>query len=265
MDLRNWEFYEDGNALVGATVKVRDALLTHPNAGTVLATTTTDTNGAWAFTGLTDTAKDVEVIWGNASQYHRWYKGASRHNLGVMFQDEPMRFREQASTPGAPGANAGLLWIGTDGKLHIREGAAGADRIVRDTGTTITTADITAGSISSLVQDSAGSLVTSSASYVDTGITVGVTAAAGDALLVTATGYCSNTAGGASNAIRLNVGGVAVQDLSVNTPAASYNAGYGMATRVLPSAGSVVAKIQFATNAGSLNLTGTLVIVQFRR
>lgn len=90
MDLRNWEFYEDGNALVGATVKVRDAVLTHPNAGTVLATTTTDNNGAWAFTGLTDVAKDVEVIWGNVGQSHRWYKGMTRHNLGaVRFFEAP--------------------------------------------------------------------------------------------------------------------------------------------------------------------------------
>lgn len=85
MDLRNWEFYDSGDPLVGATVKVRDAILTHPNAGTVLATTTTDNNGAWTFTGLTDTAKDVEVIWGNVSQYHKWYKGMTQHSIGTLF------------------------------------------------------------------------------------------------------------------------------------------------------------------------------------
>lgn len=84
MDLRNWEFYESGAALVGATVKVRDAVLTHPNTGTVLDTTTTSVDGAWAFTGLTDTAKDVEVIWGNVGQFHRWYKGSTRHVLGTI-------------------------------------------------------------------------------------------------------------------------------------------------------------------------------------
>lgn len=88
MDLRNWEFYESGDALVGATVRVREAVLTHPNADTILASTTTDVNGAWAFTGLTNTPKDVEVIWGSTSQYHRWYKGMTRHNVGYVFHTE---------------------------------------------------------------------------------------------------------------------------------------------------------------------------------
>jgi hypothetical protein len=60
MDLRNWEYIaETSQPLVGATVLVRDATLTHPNGNTVLASTTTDSNGMWAVTGLADTAKDV--------------------------------------------------------------------------------------------------------------------------------------------------------------------------------------------------------------
>jgi hypothetical protein len=86
MDLRNWEFFIDnGNPVVGATVNVRAATLSHPNTGTVLATTTTDANGMWVVTGLTPTPKDIEVIWGNLSQYHKWYKGQTQHNVEVVF------------------------------------------------------------------------------------------------------------------------------------------------------------------------------------
>jgi hypothetical protein len=83
MDLRNWEYYQNSSiALVGASVKVRDAVLTHPNTGTVLATTTTDSNGMWAFVGLTDTPKDIEVVWGSSSEFHKWYKGLTE--VGVQ-------------------------------------------------------------------------------------------------------------------------------------------------------------------------------------
>jgi hypothetical protein len=96
MDLRNWEFYEENNQpLVGATVRVRDASLSHPNTGTVLASTVTDPNGMWAFTGLSNTAKDVEVIWGSSGQYHRWYKGKTQHGVSIVFFEDW----------GAPGTN----------------------------------------------------------------------------------------------------------------------------------------------------------------
>jgi hypothetical protein len=86
MDLRNWEFYVDnGNPVNGAAVYVRDAVLTHPNANTVVASTTTDPNGMWAVTGLTNTPKDVEVVWGNTAQYHKWYKGMTQHNVDLIF------------------------------------------------------------------------------------------------------------------------------------------------------------------------------------
>jgi hypothetical protein len=100
MDLRNWEFYIDnGNPVVGATVKVRDAILSHPNTGTVLSSTTTDANGMWAVTSLTDTPKDVEVIWGNVSQFHKWYKGMTRHDVSAVFQaDSVIGVRAARST-----------------------------------------------------------------------------------------------------------------------------------------------------------------------
>lgn len=92
MDLRNWEFYVDnGTALVGASVYIRDAILGHPNTGTVVASVSTDSNGMWAVTGLTSTPKDVEVVWGNVSQYHKWYKGMTQHNVDAIFFSNPDR------------------------------------------------------------------------------------------------------------------------------------------------------------------------------
>lgn len=137
MDIRNWEFYDSGLALVGATVNVRDAILAHPNTTTILATTTTDINGAWAFTGLTDTAKDVEVIWGNVGQYHKWYKGLTRHDTGVIFFEEPVEFKQVASLGTAAGAGSSILAFKTDGEPIFRSGAAGAEtKIATFTGAT---------------------------------------------------------------------------------------------------------------------------------
>lgn len=158
MDIRNWEFYDDGTALVGATVRVRDALLTHPNGGTVLASTTTDSNGAWAFTGLTDAAKDVEVIWGNVGQHHRWYKGFTRHNTGTIFFEEAIEFKQVASLGTAAGVGSSILGFKTDGEPIFRSGAAGAEtKIATYTGATgvlkaggwgtIGSAEITDGSV----------------------------------------------------------------------------------------------------------------------
>jgi hypothetical protein len=85
MQLRNWELFDTNLPVIGATVNVRDAILAHPNTGTVVASTTTDSNGMWAVTGLTDTPKDVEVIWGNVGQYHKWYKGYTQHDIDLIF------------------------------------------------------------------------------------------------------------------------------------------------------------------------------------
>jgi hypothetical protein len=111
MDLRNWEYIaETSQPLVGATVLVRDATLTHPNGNTVLASTTTDSNGMWAVTGLADTAKDVEVIWGASSQYHRWYKGMTRHNLGKVVFTETITVNGLATFTGGASFSGGTTF-----------------------------------------------------------------------------------------------------------------------------------------------------------
>jgi hypothetical protein len=85
VDLRNWEFNTLGSAVVGADVYVYDAVLTHPNVGTVLASTTTNSDGMWAFAGLSDVAKDVKVVYAGKT---KWYKGMTRHNLGTVLSTE---------------------------------------------------------------------------------------------------------------------------------------------------------------------------------
>lgn len=83
MDLRNWEHYADtGAPVVGATVEVREAGLTSPNVSAVLASTTTNADGMWAFTGLTDTPKDIKVLY---SGQIWWYKGLSRYSASAIF------------------------------------------------------------------------------------------------------------------------------------------------------------------------------------
>lgn len=101
MQLRNWEFFDNGNPVVGAAVYVREGGLTHPNISTVLATTATDVNGMWSVTGLTDTPKDVEVVWGATSQYHKWYKGMTRHNVAALVITEGLAL--SALAPGSAG------------------------------------------------------------------------------------------------------------------------------------------------------------------
>lgn len=82
MDLRNWEtFVGTGNAVVGATVEVRDASLTHPNPGSVLASTTTNGDGMWEFTGLSDGAKDVKITYLGKV---KWHKGMTKHSVGLV-------------------------------------------------------------------------------------------------------------------------------------------------------------------------------------
>lgn len=137
MDLLNWEFFIDsGNPVVGATVKVRDAVLSHPNTGTVVATTSTDSNGMWTFTGLSATAKDVEVIWGASGQYHKWYKGMTQHVVAAIFFDTGARFKQQGSPLAAPGvAGETLLWVDANGVLKKRSGVAGAISTLLDTET----------------------------------------------------------------------------------------------------------------------------------
>lgn len=198
MDLRNWEFYEDGNALAGASVKVRDAVLTHPNGGTVLATTTTGPNGEWAFTGLTDTAKDVEVIWGNVSQYHRWYKGMTRHNTGKHVFTEDVTMTGAQTVAGLLTASNGFTLAG--GTLTLPAGS-------------VETADLAANAVtqSGFAIGSSGALTTSSGSFVDmTDMSVTLNPTFGGDLLVWFhfIGYHSAASGAITTGIQLDSGSV---------------------------------------------------------
>lgn len=75
MDLSNYEIKAiTGLPLVGATVELFTATTTQPNPGVALASMYTDTNGAWAFTGLADGLYDVKVT-APGSSYVKWYKG----------------------------------------------------------------------------------------------------------------------------------------------------------------------------------------------
>jgi hypothetical protein len=123
MDLRNWEFNQTtGLPVVGAAVTAYEAALTHPPV-TSVGTTVTDSNGMWAFAGLSDAAKDVKV---EAYGQTKWYKGLTRHGVAAIFYEEPARFK-QVATPAAPGAGASLLYFKSDGALYYRSGAAGAE------------------------------------------------------------------------------------------------------------------------------------------
>jgi hypothetical protein len=62
--LRDWERFTGTDLPVnGATVELRAASLTQPNNGSVVASTTTDSNGKWEFTGLADGNYDVKIIY----------------------------------------------------------------------------------------------------------------------------------------------------------------------------------------------------------
>jgi hypothetical protein len=80
VDLRNYEFFAPGSAVIGANVFVYDASLAHPNPNSPLASTTTDGNGMWAFTGLTSSPKDVKVSYNNRD---KWYKGLVRVGISA--------------------------------------------------------------------------------------------------------------------------------------------------------------------------------------
>jgi hypothetical protein len=132
MDVRNWEYFVDnGLPVVGATVKARDAVLTHPNTGTVLATTSTDSNGMWAFVGLTDTPKDVEVIWGASSQYHRWYKGMAKTGVSALFFEGQTGLLSAGGWTNAPTVTGAL---GAN-SINVATTGAAAGEIKATTGT----------------------------------------------------------------------------------------------------------------------------------
>lgn len=81
MDLRNWEFFASGSAVSGANVYLYTASLSHPNLGSVLTSTITDSSGFWQFTSLSDGAYDVRVSYNNRD---KWYKGLTRVSVGIQ-------------------------------------------------------------------------------------------------------------------------------------------------------------------------------------
>jgi len=127
-DLRNWEvFAGSGSPVAGATVEVIEASLVHPNTGTPISTTTTDSNGMWAFTGLTDTGKDVKVTYdGNI----KWYKGMTRHSVGAisMYGVTPV-----GAVTDYAGATAPSGWLMGNGAAVSRATYAGLFGIVGTT------------------------------------------------------------------------------------------------------------------------------------
>src|SRR3954470_19763061 len=79
MDLANFERRANSGApVVGARVTLYAATAIDPT--TPLATTFTDANGYWAFTGLAQGAYDL-LVEAPGSGYKKWYKGQAR--IGV--------------------------------------------------------------------------------------------------------------------------------------------------------------------------------------
>lgn len=85
MDLRGWEFFsKTGNGVSGANVYIYEGSLTHPNPGVAITSTTTDTEGKWVVTGLTNTPKDVKIEYLGSI---KWYKGMTQHSVTSLFEN----------------------------------------------------------------------------------------------------------------------------------------------------------------------------------
>jgi hypothetical protein len=123
MDLRNWEFLATGSAVSGADVYVYDASLTHPNPNSPLASTTTDSNGMWAFTGLTATAKDVKVVYNSRP---KWYKGLVETGVEQLLTKHVAGVSAAPSIAAGAGAGTGpsVSVAGTDlgGSISLTTG-----------------------------------------------------------------------------------------------------------------------------------------------
>lgn len=82
MNLRNWELFTiTGAPVVGASVEVREATLTHPNTGTILASTVTNVDGMFEFVGLPEGPKDVKITYQGKI---KWLKGMTRHSVSLV-------------------------------------------------------------------------------------------------------------------------------------------------------------------------------------
>lgn len=192
MQLQNYEFFDNGNPVVGAAVYVRDATVGHPNTGTVLASGVTDANGLWSIAGLTDSPKDVEVVWGSVSQYHKWYKGYTLHGVYDVFIADVARFDDIGADPGAPGAGALVQYNKADAPW-VRAGAGAAAQIAT---LPIITANVAANAITQIASQTTGFSGTRTvATFADVDSTNGKVSltTTGGKVLVIATGYSSNS------------------------------------------------------------------------
>lgn len=71
--LKDFETFAGSNTpVVGATVNARVASDTHPQAGAIVASTTTSASGMWEFTALADATYDIDIT----------YNGRVRHRKG---------------------------------------------------------------------------------------------------------------------------------------------------------------------------------------
>lgn len=126
MDLANFERYSSAGApaLSGATVKLRAATMTNANAGTVVATTTTSSEGYWAFTGVDEGDYDVEVV--ISASYSRWYKGFVKHAT-AGFRAPNIWYTWKVTTLGAAAATIDIVQIPTGAKAARVRGIARAN------------------------------------------------------------------------------------------------------------------------------------------
>lgn len=134
-NLRNWLFDAEGAAIVGADVYVYDASLAHPNPNALISQTSTNPDGMFAFSSLTDTEKDVKVIRNGIST---WFKGFARHSISDLVAGNILRAQNlqglgQGSTPGAPSTAIGMLYWKTDGNLYYQYAGGGEVRVAKST------------------------------------------------------------------------------------------------------------------------------------
>src|SRR5262245_11069703 len=79
--LQDWETFTGTNTpVVGAAVNARVASTSHPNAGAIVASTTTGSNGQWSFAALADNTYDVDITY-NSRVRHR--KGLSKFSNAI--------------------------------------------------------------------------------------------------------------------------------------------------------------------------------------
>jgi hypothetical protein len=74
--LTDWETFVGTNTpVVGATVEAIVAATSHPNAGAVVSSTVTGSNGQWSFAALADNTYDIKISYNGRT---KWRKGLSK-------------------------------------------------------------------------------------------------------------------------------------------------------------------------------------------